>query len=113
MRVVSHDLLAFLNHQMTMKIEIEISEETAACIWADEWGEKTGQSVAFYLKNLVESQADQYRKMFPNDVATAVERFREANDQGDSRRDGSPSQLDGLSPSMSTALFEGGQLPEK
>ena len=62
-----------------MKIEIEISEETAACIWANEWGEKTGQSVAFYVKNLVESEADQYRKMFPNDVAAAVLRFRGAN----------------------------------
>jgi hypothetical protein len=62
-----------------MKIEIEISEETAACLWADEWGEKTGQSVAFYVKNLVESQADQYRRMFPNEVAAAVLRFRVAN----------------------------------
>jgi hypothetical protein len=64
-----------------VKIEIEISEETAACLWADEWGEKTGQSVAFYVKNLVEYQADQYRRMFPNDVAAAVLRFRGANDQ--------------------------------
>jgi hypothetical protein len=62
-----------------MKIEIEISEETAACLWADEWGEKTGHSVAFYVKNLVEFQADQYRRMFPNDVAAAVLRFRGAN----------------------------------
>lgn len=62
-----------------MKIEIEISEETAACIWANEWGEKTGQSVAFYVKNIVELEADQYRKMFPNDVAAAVLRFRGAN----------------------------------
>ena len=59
-----------------MKIEIEISEETAACIWANELGEKTGLSVAFYVKNLVESEADQYRKMFPDDVAAAVLRFR-------------------------------------
>ena len=62
-----------------MKIEIEISEETAACIWANEWGEKTGQSIAFYVKNLVELEAYQYRKMFPNDVAAAVLRFRGAN----------------------------------
>lgn len=62
-----------------MKIEIEISEETAACLWADEWGEKTGQPIAFYVKNIVEVQANEYRKMFPNDVASAVERFRGAN----------------------------------
>jgi len=62
-----------------MKIEIEISEETAACIWANKWGEETGQSVAFYVKNLVESAADQYRRMFPNDVDSAVQRFRGAN----------------------------------
>jgi hypothetical protein len=55
-------------HEAVMKIEIEISEETAACIWSDGWGEKTGQSVALCVKNLVESHADQYRKSFPDDV---------------------------------------------
>ena len=59
-------------HETVMKIEIEISEETAACIWANGWGEKTGQSVALCVKTLVESHADQYRKSFPGLVPGLV-----------------------------------------
>lgn len=56
-----------------MKIEIEITEETAALMVANSWGEK---GVAEIVKRLAEEHAEAYRRAFPGAVEKAVEDFR-------------------------------------
>lgn len=60
-----------------MKIEIEISEEDAACLWADHNPTRSG---AYSLQNIVTgivlSEARKYRSAFPRAVPRAVEDFR-------------------------------------
>lgn len=62
-----------------MKIEIEITEEDAACIWTNNWGEKNGRSVTDIVRELVTIEANDYRRNFPNSVESAVDLFRKAN----------------------------------
>ena len=62
-----------------MKIEIEISEEDAACIWADNWGEKTGESLEEIVRQVLVCEANGFRLNFPESVKKAAEQFREAN----------------------------------
>ena len=70
-----------------MKIEIEITEEDAACIWTNNWGEKNGRSVKDIVQDLVIIKANDYRRNFPNSVSDAVRMFSEANAE-QSRDDG-------------------------
>jgi hypothetical protein len=65
-----------------MKIEIELDEETAACIWAN----RNPAPKIFKLRTLAqvvqdaaEEDAAKYRALSPGAVAHALAVFREAN----------------------------------
>ena len=62
-----------------MKIEIEITEEEAACIWTNNWGEKNGRSVQDIVQDLVKIEANDFRRSFPNSVESSISLFRQAN----------------------------------
>lgn len=63
-----------------MKITIELDEETAACLWADQtWHGKTPKPMAEVLKDVAEEAASKFRNAFPGAVARTVEQFREAH----------------------------------
>jgi hypothetical protein len=62
-----------------MKIEIEITEEDAACIWTNNWGEKNGRSVKDIVQELVTIEANDFRRNFPHSVESVVGLFRQAN----------------------------------
>jgi len=62
-----------------MKIEIEITEETAALLFANNWGAKGGKTVAQIVQGLAEDGANEYRRNFPRAVERAVTDFRSAN----------------------------------
>ena len=62
-----------------MKVQIEISEETAALLFANNWVEKGGVSVEQIVTRLAEDEANDYRRHFPAAVAQAVADFRAAN----------------------------------
>lgn len=65
-----------------MKIEIEISEEDAACVWMDLWGDKKQISVKQAVEALVENQAALYRRTdFAEAGTRAVELLRKMNSQ--------------------------------
>ena len=62
-----------------MKIEIEITEEEAACIWTNNWGEKNGRSVQDIVQDLVKMEANYFCRNFPNSVESSISLFRQAN----------------------------------
>lgn len=68
-----------------MKIEIELTEEAAACIWSNNWGEKNNRPVQQIVQELAASEADDFRINYPNSIKSAVEAFRKANVQGEAR----------------------------
>jgi hypothetical protein len=61
-----------------MKIEIEITEETAACLWANNW-RLDDRDVATIIKDIAEEEARAYSRSFPSAVAADVAAFREVN----------------------------------
>ncbi len=69
-----------------MKIEIEITEESAALLYANNWGDKNGKTVAEILQGLAEDDANDYRRKFPHAVERAVTDFRSANVISEARR---------------------------
>ena len=73
------DLLAFGEISDTMKIEIEITEEEAACLWSNNWGEKTNRPVADIVRDLVQIEVNEFRRHFPNSIPESVQLFRKAN----------------------------------
>jgi len=60
-----------------MKIEIEISEEDAAGLWANAW-QPNKIDIAKIVEDLAESAAYRYRRAFPGSTAKVVAQFREA-----------------------------------
>lgn len=62
-----------------MKIEIEIDEETAAHLFANNWGERGGQNVTEIIADIVADKAAEHRNHFPNSTERALEDFREHN----------------------------------
>jgi hypothetical protein len=62
-----------------MKIEIELTEEDAACIWTNNWGEKNRRSVKDIVQELVTIEANDFRRNFPTSVESAVRMFHKAN----------------------------------
>lgn len=62
-----------------MKIEIEITDEDAACIWTNNWGEKDGKSVKAIIQDLIAFEANDFRRKFPNSVSDAVRMFSKAH----------------------------------
>lgn len=61
-----------------VKIQIEITEEVAALVFANNWGSKGGKSLAEIVRGLVESSASEYRAAFPGSVSHAVADYRES-----------------------------------
>ncbi len=60
-----------------MIIQIEISEEDAACIWADvTWSGKCVDAVAAILTDKAKEMAEEFRRAFPAEAALALESFR-------------------------------------
>lgn len=60
-----------------MKLEIEITPEDAACLFADNWESRPVEQV---IETMVEEAADRYRASFPQPVV-------ESNVQGDGSPD--------------------------
>lgn len=59
-----------------MKLEIEIPEEDAACVWSNQWGEKKDLNLVELVQGLVATEATRYRQAFPDAVTRALEDFR-------------------------------------
>lgn len=59
-----------------MKIEIEIDEEQAACLWADHQGVATSEGISEIISEMACEAANKYRREFPAAVDTAVANFR-------------------------------------
>lgn len=60
-----------------MKIEIEISEETAALVWANStWCGKYPRKLEEIIGGVIADAAAEYRQAFPDRVKSAVEAFR-------------------------------------
>lgn len=57
-----------------MTITIEISEEDAACIWANAW--KMQGDVTVIATLLLQKEAANYRRAFPRSIATALAEYR-------------------------------------
>ena len=65
-----------------MKIEIELSEEDAALLWWNQWGERTpGVTVEECVKSIAEESAARLLRAFPNEAAAALEAFRASKNQ--------------------------------
>lgn len=65
-----------------MKIEIEISEETAALVWANRtWEGREKYTMSEIVKDLAEEEAAKYRSTFPKAVARVVREFAKANEK--------------------------------
>ena len=62
-----------------MKIEIEISEEIAACLWDNNSGTRNRPSVKEVARRLLVDEADNFRRTFPDRIETAVARYRDAH----------------------------------
>ncbi len=68
------------DNQKRMKITIKITEEDAACIWADAtWDGKYTMTVAEILTRKAERQAEMYRHEFRGGIKKAVQDFRKSN----------------------------------
>lgn len=64
----------------TIKIEIQIDEETAACIWADHTVHgRWPRSLPEIVKDVVESSAIKFKQAFPGAVPSTVKLFRAAH----------------------------------
>lgn len=59
-----------------MIVQIEISEETSALIWANYWN-GPDLKVSDIVKRFAEDNAKTFKRQFPNSVNRAVEDFRE------------------------------------
>ena len=66
-----------------MKVEIEITEEDAACIWANTtWDGKTPKTIEEILASKAKVAADRYRLAFgPQAVVQALEGYRRHHPQ--------------------------------
>lgn len=64
-----------------MKIEIEITEEEAAALWSNNWGEKTNRPIAEIVRDLVQIEVNEFCRHFPNSLPESVQAFRKANEQ--------------------------------
>lgn len=63
-----------------MKIEIELDEETAACLWANRtWHGKAPLLMAQIVKDVAEEEAHKFKTNFPKAIARTVEDFRAAH----------------------------------
>ena len=62
-----------------MRVEIEIDEDTAACLWDNHtWDGRDDATIEEVVKRIVEREASLYRVTFPQSVSRTIERFREA-----------------------------------
>lgn len=69
-----------------MKIEIEITDEEAACIF-DDYHAKTPSELSGIIASMAKDVAVKYRRIFPSEVLKAVERFAKAlNEHPPTRR---------------------------
>lgn len=60
-----------------MKIEIEISEDDAACLWANAtWAGRTPHTVRDILTAKAAEMAEEFRSAFPHEATRAVDAFR-------------------------------------
>ena len=59
-----------------MKIEIDIDDETAACLWANgTWWGKTDKTVETIVTELICDESNKFRRAFPGAIARSVENF--------------------------------------
>jgi hypothetical protein len=61
-----------------VRVEIEISEKTAACVWSNAWGRETTGDLRAIAERLLESEAWLFARRFPKSVDDAVREFRMA-----------------------------------
>lgn len=61
-----------------MKITLEISDETLACLWGDSWKDKEPASIAQRCQNVLERDALRFQRNFPYELPGIVEQFRES-----------------------------------
>lgn len=59
-----------------MKFQIEITEEDAAALFANNWGTKSGKTVAEILQRLAAEKAADFRTRFPHAQEQALADFR-------------------------------------
>lgn len=61
-----------------LKIELEITEEDAACIWSNNHGPENGRTLESIVQDLVTLEARDFRRNFPESVESSVALFRKA-----------------------------------
>jgi len=60
-----------------MKIEIEISDETAACIWADNtWEGKYPRDLSDIIASLAIFEAGKYKREFPTSIPRVLAAYQ-------------------------------------
>lgn len=62
-----------------MKIEIEITEEEAACVWSNNYGDRVNRPIATIARQLLIDEANEFHVLFPHNVESAVKLFRKTN----------------------------------
>jgi hypothetical protein len=59
-----------------MKLTIDIPEETAACLWADNWGEKKNFPIERIIEHLAEAAARRFQQSFPDSLPRILPQYR-------------------------------------
>lgn len=59
-----------------MKIEIEISEEDAACIWENRHGPRNKTPLRQLLADALQEEAENFKRNFPKAVSRVVSEFQ-------------------------------------
>ena len=61
-----------------MRITLDLSDETLACIWGDSWKDKEPESITQRCRNVIERDALRFNRNFPYELPEIVEQFRQS-----------------------------------
>jgi hypothetical protein len=65
-----------------MKITLDISDEIAACLFADNWGVKGDRTITQIVHDLANRSAKSYARTFPKALESAMAEFQAASQAG-------------------------------